>query len=163
MDARVKPGHDRLYYAAFTLLDCVILSGHREAKTMRANIKSLLVTSIAVASLFAGLTSTANAADPHGNWVRPSTGTQINFYSCGGKLCAKIIAVKDEARKKEVGTVIMKGSSKTGDNRWEGDLLDVESGKIYSGVVTLAGPTALNLKGCVAGIFCRGETWAKVK
>ena len=130
---------------------------------MRVNIKSLLVTSFALASFAVVLSGTANAAEPYGNWVRPSTGTQVSFYACGGKLCAKIVAVKDEARKKEVGTVIMKGSSKTGDNKWEGDLLDVESGKIYSGVVTLEGPTALNLKGCVAGLFCRGETWAKVK
>ena len=130
---------------------------------MRANIKSLLVTSFALASFTVALPGTASAAEPYGQWVRPSTGTQISFYACGGKLCAKIIAVKDEARKKTVGTVIMKGSSKTGDNKWEGDLLDVESGKIYSGVATLEGPTALNLKGCVAGLFCRGETWAKVK
>ena len=130
---------------------------------MRANIKLLLVTSIAVASLFAGLTGTASAADPYGNWVRPSTGTQVSFYACGGKLCAKIVSVKDEARKKEVGTVIIKGMIKAGDNKWEGDLLDVESGKTYSGVATLESASALNLKGCVAGLFCRGETWAKVK
>ena len=130
---------------------------------MRANIKSLLVTSIAVASLFAGLTGTASAADPYGNWVRPSTGTQISFYACGGKLCAKIIAVKDEARKSTVGTVIIKGMTKSGDNKWEGDLLNTDDGKTYSGVATLEGPTALNLKGCVAGLFCQGETWAKVK
>jgi len=129
---------------------------------MRAKIKSLLVTAIAVASL-AGLPGTASATEPYGKWVRPSTGTQINFYACGGKLCAKIVAVKDEARKKTIGTVIVKGMIKNGDNKWEGDLLDVESGKIYSGVATLEGPTALNLKGCVAGLFCRGETWAKVK
>ena len=129
---------------------------------MRAKIKSLLVTAIAVASL-AGLPGTASATEPYGKWVRPSTGTQINFYACGGKLCAKIVAVKDEARKKTIGTVIVKGMTKSGDNKWEGDLLDVESGKIYSGVATLEGPTALNLKGCVAGLFCRGETWAKVK
>jgi uncharacterized protein (DUF2147 family) len=129
---------------------------------MRANIKSLLVTSIVLAS-FAALTGTASAADPYGTWVRPSTGTQVSFYACGGKLCAKIVSVKDEARKKEVGTVIIKGMTKTGNDKWEGDLLDVESGKVYSGVATLEGPTALNLKGCVAGIICRGETWAKVK
>ena len=130
---------------------------------MRATIKSLLVTSIALAS-FAGLTGTASAADPYGNWVRPSTGTQINFYACGGKLCAKIIAVKDEARKKTVGTVIIKGMTKSGDDKWEGDMLNTDDGKIYSGVATLESPTALNLKGCVAGgLICRGETWAKVK
>ncbi|MBI3704772.1 MAG: DUF2147 domain-containing protein [Rhizobiales bacterium] len=130
---------------------------------MRANIKSLLVTSIALAS-FAGLTGTASAADPHGQWVRPSTGTQISFYACGGKLCAKIVAVKDEARKSTIGTVIVKGMTKSGDNKWEGDLLNTDDGKIYSGVATLEGPTALNLKGCVAGgLICRGETWTKVK
>jgi uncharacterized protein (DUF2147 family) len=130
---------------------------------MRANIKSLLVTSFALAS-FAALTGTASAADPFGHWVRPSTGTQVNFYACGGKLCAKITSVKDETRKKEIGTVIIKGMSKTGDDKWEGDLLNLDDGKTYSGVATLESPTALNLKGCVAGgLICRGETWQKVK
>ena len=129
---------------------------------MRANIKSLLVTSIALASFFVGLPSTASAAEPYGVWVRPSTGTQVNFYDCGGKLCAKIVAVKDQSRKKEVGTVIMKGSTKSGDNKWEGDLLEADTGKIYSGVVTLEGPRALNLKGCFL-MICKGETWTKVK
>ena len=129
---------------------------------MRANIKSLLVTSIALASFFVGLPSAASAAEPYGDWVRPSTGTQVNFYDCGGKLCAKIVAVKDQSRKKEIGTVIMKGAVKSGDNKWEGDLLEVDSGKIYSGVVTLEGPRALNLKGCFL-VICKGDTWTKVK
>jgi len=118
---------------------------------------SLLVTAFALAS-FAGV---ANAAEPYGTWTRPSTGTQVSFYNCGGKLCGKIVSVKDEARKKEVGTVIMKGAAKSGDNVWKGDLLDVESGKTYSGVATLEDANALNLKGCVAAVFCRGETWVK--
>lgn len=104
----------------------------------------------------------ASAAEPYGTWLRPSTGTQLNFYACGGKLCAKVASVKDQSRKKEVGTVIMKGATKSGDNKWEGDLLDLESGKTYSGVVTLEGPNALNLKGCVAMVLCRGETWTRV-
>jgi uncharacterized protein (DUF2147 family) len=130
---------------------------------MRAPIKSPLVTMIAIASLTAFLSDTASAAEPYGVWVRPSTGTQVHFYDCGGKLCGKIVAVKDQSRSKEIGTVIMKGAVKSGGNIWKGDLLDVESGKIYSGVVTLEGPSALNLKGCVAMILCRGETWRKVK
>jgi hypothetical protein len=47
-----------------------------------------------------GLSKTIYAAEPFGTWVRPSTGTQVGFYDCGGKLCAKIVAVKDQARKK---------------------------------------------------------------
>jgi uncharacterized protein (DUF2147 family) len=118
---------------------------------------SLIVTAFAIAS-FAGV---ANAAEPFGTWTRPSTGTQVSFYNCGGKLCGKVASVKDEAHKKEVGTVIMKGATKSGDNVWKGDLLDLESGKTYSGVVTLESANALNLKGCVAAVFCRGETWTK--
>src|SRR5512141_2950352 len=121
--------------------------------------KSLL-TSLTFATRFA---LPANAAEPYGTWVRPSTGTQVNFYDCGGKLCAKIVSVKDEARKKEVGTVIIKGMPKIADNKWEGDLLDVESGKVYSGVATLESASALNLKGCVAMVLCKGESWRKVK
>jgi len=123
--------------------------------------KSLIVAATFLWSV-AGFSHTAFAAEPFGTWVRPSSGTQVNFYSCGGKLCGKIIAVKDQNRKKEIGTVIMKGAKKSGDNKWEGDLLDVESGKTYSGVVTLEGPNALNLKGCVAMVLCRGETWTRV-
>ena len=128
---------------------------------MKATIASLLVTTAACASMFVALTSIASAAEPYGTWTRPSTGTQVSFYNCGGKLCAKVAAVKDPERKKEVGTVIMKGAAESGDNVWKGDLLDLESGKTYSGVVTLESATALNLKGCVAAVFCRGETWTK--
>lgn len=124
-------------------------------------IKSTLVAALAFASLVGAAQAAEPYGTPYGTWTRPSTGTQVSFYNCGGKLCGKIVAVKDQARKKTVGTVIMKGAAKAGDNTWKGDLLDVESGKIYSGVVTLEGPSALNLKGCVAAVFCRGETWVK--
>jgi len=56
----------------------------------------------------------------------------------------------------------MRGAVKSGDNKWQGDLLNTDNGKIYAGVVTLEGPSALNLKGCVS-VFCEGETWSKVK
>jgi uncharacterized protein (DUF2147 family) len=116
-----------------------------------------------VVALAAALTVSARAEDPFGTWLRPSTGTQVNFYNCGGKLCAKIVAVKDQSRKGEIGTLIMNGAAKSGGNEWRGDLLNTEDGKTYSGVVTLEGPNALNLKGCVAAIFCKGETWQRVK
>ena len=123
-----------------------------------------LVFGLAFAAVLAGaFAASARAEEPFGTWLRPSTGTQVNFYNCGGKLCAKIVAVKDQSRKGEIGTVIMNGAAKSSDNEWRGDLLNTEDGKTYSGVVTLEGPNALNLKGCVAAIFCKGETWQRVK
>ena len=130
---------------------------------MNSKRKSNALSKCMVASLVCGsLSSAAQAAEPYGTWIRPSTGTRVSFYDCGGKLCAKIVGVKDETRKGEIGTVIMKGAIKSSDNQWKGDLLNTDNGKIYAGVVTLEGPNALNLKGCVAFV-CEGETWTKTK
>lgn len=121
-----------------------------------------IITKLAVAAVgLAGLAGAAQAADPYGTWTRPSTGAQVSFYECGGKLCAKVASVKDKARQGDVGKVIMTGAGKTSDNTWKGDLLNLEDGKTYSGTVTLQGPSALNLKGCALAVFCKDETWTK--
>jgi uncharacterized protein (DUF2147 family) len=122
-----------------------------------------LSASLAIAAVtLVGSTAVFAQSSPFGTWTRPSTGTQVNFYDCGGKLCAKITAVKDASRKGDVGKVIMSGAEKSGGNTWKGSLLNTEDGQTYNGVVTLEGPKALNLKGCVlGGIVCKGETWVR--
>ena len=124
-------------------------------------MRHLKIMALVVATL--GLAPAAMAqSSPFGTWTRPSTGTQVNFYDCGGKLCAKITGVKDATKKGDVGKVIMSGADKSGDNTWKGSLLSTEDGQTYNGVVTLEGPKALNLKGCVlGGLVCKGETWTK--
>lgn len=117
---------------------------------------------IAFLLFWIGLVASARATDPFGVWMRPSTGTQVNFYDCGGKLCGKIVAVRDQSRKKEVGAVILTGAAKSGDNQWKGGLVNPDNGKTYAGVVTLRGPNALRLDGCFAFV-CQGEIWSKVK
>jgi uncharacterized protein (DUF2147 family) len=142
------------------------VAGGQDCRIARGGPRAarLLTRVILAAGLASGFAAGARADDPFGTWMRPSTGTQVNFYNCGGKLCGKIVAVKDQSRKGEVGTIIMNGAAKTGDKEWRGDLLNTEDGKTYSGVVTLEGPNALNLKGCAAlGIICKGEIWQRVK
>jgi uncharacterized protein (DUF2147 family) len=105
----------------------------------------------------------AFAAEPYGTWIRPSTGTQVSFYNCGGSLCGKIVAVKDQSKKSTVGTVIMNGAKKTGEGKWQGSLLNTENGQTYSGYVTLTGD-GLKLEGCaLGGLACSGETWQRAK
>lgn len=123
-------------------------------------MRNALTGLIALACLTATAT-VAFAAGPHGTWERPSTGTKVKFYDCGGKLCAKIVGVKDASKKGTVGTVIMNGAAKTGDNKWEGDLLNTDNGNTYSGYVTLTGG-GLKLQGCaLGGMVCTGETWRR--
>lgn len=105
----------------------------------------------------------AFAAEPFGTFKRPSTGTEVEFYDCGGKLCAKIVKVTDAAKQSTVGTVIMGGAEKDGATVWKGDLLNTEDGKTYSGVVTLVDDSHVKLEGCgLWGLVCKGETWEKV-
>ena len=87
---------------------------NRGIKCLTASGPSQLAKSHAAIGFVIGLPVLAGAADPYGTWIRPSTGTQVNFYDCGGKLCGKIVAVKDQSRKSEIGTVIMRGAVKSG-------------------------------------------------
>ena len=122
----------------------------------------LIIRAAVAAAAFMALSGAAQAADPYGTWTRNSTGAKIAFYDCGGKLCAKIESVKNQAMAANVGKVIMAGAAKASDNSWKGDLLNLEDGKTYSGTVTLEGAKALNLKGCaLGGLICKDETLTK--
>lgn len=113
---------------------------------------------VAIAGLALSSTVVLAEASPYGTWTRPSNGNKVDFYDCGGKLCAKVVSSKNEAA---VGKVIMTGAAKTGDNTWSGDLISTDDGKTYSGTVTLEGPKALKLQGCTAVVLCKAETWVR--
>lgn len=123
----------------------------------------LSLARILPALVLVSIAGPAFAAEPLGTFKRPSTGTEVEFYDCGGKLCAKIVKVTDAAKQKEVGTVIMGGAAKDGDAVWKGDLLNTEDGKTYSGIVTLVDGDHVKLEGCgLWGMVCKGETWERV-
>ncbi len=49
-------------------------------------------------------------------------------------------------------------------NRWQGKVYNADDGKTYAGYITMTGPGALELKGCVlAGIIYKSETWMRVR
>src|ERR1043166_102684 len=109
-------------------------SGRRECRAGGIPAKpiqllSAIILTLGLAALCVG---SARANDPFGTWMRPSTGTQVNFYNCGGKLCGKIVAVKDQSRKGEIGTLIMNGAARPSDTEWRGDVLNTEDGRPYS-------------------------------
>jgi uncharacterized protein (DUF2147 family) len=100
--------------------------------------------------------------DPHGVWLRPEGGEQFSFYDCGALLCAKLISVKKPEDEKAVGTVILRGASKSGPNEWKGKLYNARDGKTYDGFITIKSANELRLKGCLWGLLCSGETWTRV-
>ena len=112
--------------------------------------------------LTAWLAGAATAADPFGTYMRPSTGGQVQFYDCAGKLCGKVVKVADPAKQDQLGKVILSGAAKSGDNAWKGNLLNLEDGKTYSGTVTVLDAKSIKLEGCTLAVLCKSETWTKV-
>lgn len=103
----------------------------------------------------------ANAADL-GKFTRPSTGTTVDFYDCGGNLCGKIVAVTNPANQSTVGKLIVDGAKPSGEGAWKGNIFEPETGKTYKGTMTLAGG-GLKLQGCVMKVICSSEVWKRAK
>ncbi len=47
-------------------------------------------------------------------------------------------------------------------NKWSGTIYNADDGKSYSSDVIVAAPRKLEVRGCVMGILCGGETWTKI-
>jgi uncharacterized protein (DUF2147 family) len=129
-------------------------------------------TSALLLILFA--TAQAQSAGILGNWTNP-TGSTIQIYTCGSKICAKLVAIRKGAptrmdeknpnpalRKQSLcGLQIGRDFESAGPDRAQGGrLYDPESGKTYTGSMTRQGDK-LKLRGYVGlPLFGRTETWS---
>jgi uncharacterized protein (DUF2147 family) len=114
----------------------------------------------AILALAAGSAAQAGN-EPYGVWMRPEAGQQFSFYDCGGLLCAKLISVRNAEEQRAIGTVILRGATKSGPKEWRGKLYNAKDGNTYDGVITLKSANELTLKGCLWGVLCKGETWRR--
>jgi uncharacterized protein (DUF2147 family) len=128
---------------------------------------------LAAAALFASLAVPASAQDVSGNWLTASGETRVRIAPCGANVCGTIVWTKNAGAKDEnnpnaalksrnlVG-VNMISMKPDGNRKWSGTLYNPQDGKTYSGSLTQNDANSLSLSGCVAGIFCRSQTWTRV-
>jgi len=124
-------------------------------------MKLLQSTLVAAATISATvlMSQFAYAASPNGNWYRPKTGATIKVFNCGGGIGMRVIKSKTP---KKVGKTIMCGAKKSGANKWQGNILNLDDGKTYTGKVTLNSANSLSLAGCVlGGLICKSDTWSR--
>ena len=129
---------------------------------------------LALAALvFAALSAPAQAQDATGTWLTASGETRVRIAPCGANVCGTVIWTKNTAQKDEnnpnaalknrsvvgINMITMKPD---GNRKWSGTLYNPQDGKTYSGSLTLNDANSLSLSGCVAGIFCRSQTWTRV-
>ncbi len=106
--------------------------------------------------------------------------TVMQLTESGGKVTGKILKVLDKEKadalctkcpgslknKPVEGLQILSGFKADGNNQWsDGKLVDPESGKTYSGKLTLSdNGQSLKLRGFVGTpVFGRSQTWQRIK
>ena len=58
--------------------------------------------------------------------------------------------------------ILIDMKKKPGLEQWEGQVYNAKDGQSYSATITPIGNDQLEIKGCVLGFLCGGETWTKV-
>ncbi len=112
-----------------------------------------MTRNLALATLAFGLLTSTAIADPiEGNWKRPN-GIIVKFAPCGDGFCATAVTGPHAG-----GSAGKLSPSNAG--KYAGTLTDLESNKTYSGKGAINGAT-LTVSGCVLGLFCRSEAWAR--
>lgn len=141
---------------------------------------ALIRAALAMPLLFLATPTYSLAANPVGVWSMSNGKVTVKLSNCGGNLCARIVGLAepiskidgkakvdrenpDAAKRKRplMGLSILIGMKPAGKGLWQGAIYNPDDGKVYSGTIRHNGGT-IKLKGCVAGIFCRTNTFVKV-
>lgn len=123
-----------------------------------------------------------------GNWTTANAKSTVQLYTCGTKVCGKIIALKEpmypaddkqgmagktkidrenpdaKLRKKPlIGLVILRDLQRTEEGRWKhGTIYDPENGKTYKSRLTLVSPKQLDVRGFIGfALIGRTTEWTR--
>ncbi|MGX1321160.1 uncharacterized protein (DUF2147 family) [Bradyrhizobium sp. USDA 377] len=133
-----------------------------------------LYTGIILAGGYACLTP-ALAADPTGDWRVADGVANIRVAQCNGNMWGAVSWEKKPGGRDENNPDVSKKNrptlgmptlidmkKKPGADQWEGQVYNAQDGQTYSATITPVGTDQLEIKGCVMGFLCGGETWTRV-
>jgi uncharacterized protein (DUF2147 family) len=174
-------GHSR--FKALTLKSLALAFRTPDFRLMPAR----LIIGMFIAGFLAGLAllvgvpaARAQAGgDVSGIWLTQAGDAKVRVSKCGGGICGVIIWLRtptDPAtgnaqiddknpnpslRKRPiVGLPLFSGMQPAGPNKWSGQIYNADDGGTYASNISVAGPDALRVEGCV-GALCGGETWSR--
>jgi uncharacterized protein (DUF2147 family) len=137
------------------------------------HLRPLIHASALVASLLAGGIAQAAGGDPSGIWLTETGDSKVRLARCGAGFCGTLVSVTGKGldannpdpalrTRSVVGVQIVNAASATSDG-YEGTLYNPKDGKTYSGSLTMTGPDTVVVSGCVMSVFCKRQTWKRVK
>lgn len=115
------------------------------------------------------------AADPTGDWKVQDSVANIRVAECNGSMWGVVAWEKTpggrdsnnpDASKQSRPTlgmpILIDMKRKPGVDQWEGQVYNAKDGQSYSSTIRPIGTDQLEIKGCVLGFLCGGETWTRV-
>lgn len=137
----------------------------------RANRAAAAAAALAAIWLTAGV---AHAADPTGQWMVEDRTARMKVELCADGYYATIDWEKqpgvdsknpDPGKRGRPlnGVSILMGMKTAANGEWEGQIYNPRDGKVYEAHMTLPGPNALKIEGCMLGFLCGGETWTRTE
>lgn len=145
----------------------------REIMRTITYLRTLLATGL-VTVVATGLTP-AFAADPTGDWRVQDGVADIRVAECNGSMWGVVVWEKipgghdtnnpdvSKQNRPTLGMPILLDMKKTpGVDQWEGQVYNAKDGQTYSSTIQPVSSDQLEIKGCVLGFLCGGETWTRV-
>ncbi len=136
--------------------------------------RNVLMTAL-TASVVLLASGAAQAADPTGDWRVADGVANIRVAQCGGNMWGVVAWEKQpggrdgnnpDASKRSRPTlgmpILLDMKKKAGADSWEGQVYNAKDGQTYSSSITPVDADHLEIRGCVLGFLCGGETWARV-
>jgi uncharacterized protein (DUF2147 family) len=132
---------------------------------------SAAIFAVGISSAF----SIALAADPTGDWRVADGVANIRVAQCNGNMWGAVAWEKTaggrdsnnpDASKQSRPTlgmpILINMKKKAGADSWEGEVYNAKDGKTYESSITPNDADHLEIRGCVLGFLCGGETWTRV-
>jgi uncharacterized protein (DUF2147 family) len=117
----------------------------------------------------------AFAFDPTGDWRVADGVATIRVAQCNGSMWGVVVWEKEpggrdsnnpDASKRNRPTlgmpILLDMTKKAGIDEWDGQVYNAKDGQTYSSSITPNDPDHLQIRGCVLGFLCGGETWTRV-
>jgi uncharacterized protein (DUF2147 family) len=139
------------------------------------SMRNIMRTTAFSAILLAAGLAPALAADPTGDWRVADGVANIRVAECSGSMWGVVAWEKEPGGRDTSNPDVAKRSrptlampilidmkKKPGVDQWEGQVYNAKDGQLYSSTIRPIGPDQLEIRGCVLGFLCGGETWTRV-
>jgi uncharacterized protein (DUF2147 family) len=137
--------------------------------------RNVVTTTLTASVVLLAACGSALAADPTGDWRVADGVANIRVAQCGGNMWGVVAWEKQpggrdgnnpDASKQSRPTlgmpILLDMKKKAGADSWEGQVYNAKDGKTYSSSITPTDADHLDIRGCVLGFLCGGETWTRV-